>query len=122
VTSASSRGSIAAGIAESQGRLTSRAKENSGISRSAVTREELQDLLSGVAFTRAFRFVVESLGDGECALLVPIQALQKGARARLSLIEGSFPESVFRGSAASLSAKVRHRTAAEPRKLLSSLR
>ena len=38
-----------------------------------VSKLQLQDLLTEVAFTRNFGFQVHSLGEGECALAVPFQ-------------------------------------------------
>src|SRR5574337_1540187 len=39
----------------------------------AVTESELQELLSGQAFTRNYGFRLRSIGDGECVLAVPFQ-------------------------------------------------
>ncbi|WP_165423648.1 PaaI family thioesterase [Ktedonosporobacter rubrisoli] len=41
----------------------------------AVTKQELQHLLSEVAFTRQYGFVVHTIADGVCSLNVPFQAL-----------------------------------------------
>jgi uncharacterized protein (TIGR00369 family) len=39
----------------------------------ACSKEELQQLLIDVAFTRAFGFLLHGIGDGECAIDVPFQ-------------------------------------------------
>ena len=39
----------------------------------AATALELQQILSGVPFTRSYGFRLHSIGDGECTLFVPFQ-------------------------------------------------
>ena len=39
----------------------------------AATEAELQRILTEVAFTRNYGFLLHSIGDGECALAVPFQ-------------------------------------------------
>src|SRR5437667_6659205 len=41
----------------------------------AATESQLQQILTEVAFTRNFGFRLHSIGDGECALSVPFQAV-----------------------------------------------
>ena len=41
----------------------------------AVTESELQELLSVVPFTRQYGFQLHALGEGECAIAVPFQAV-----------------------------------------------
>jgi uncharacterized protein (TIGR00369 family) len=41
----------------------------------AYTEQELTDLLSTVAFTRNFGFLLSSMNDGECTLDVPFQTI-----------------------------------------------
>jgi uncharacterized protein (TIGR00369 family) len=40
----------------------------------ACKKEDLEQLLAEVAFTRNFGFAVKEIGDGECTLEVPFQA------------------------------------------------
>jgi acyl-coenzyme A thioesterase PaaI-like protein len=41
----------------------------------ACTKQELEQLLSAVAFTRNFGFVLGEIGDGQCTIEVPFQAV-----------------------------------------------